>query len=58
MKENLLERTYDFLKTLADLHPEIAVFQQCADKAKDELMERVEELTDLIKDITDDIDID
>lgn len=42
MKENYykscrdeLAATVDFFETLAELHPEITVFQQCAQKAKD-----------------------
>lgn len=64
MKENYykscrdeLAATVDFFETLASLHPEIVVFQQCAEKAKDELFECVEDVTDIIKDITDEFSI-
>lgn len=52
-----LAATVDFFETLAELHPEITVFQQCAEKAKDELFECVEDVTDIIKDVADDFRI-
>lgn len=52
-----LAATVDFFETLAELHPEIAVFEQCAEKAKDELFECVDDVTDIIKDITDEFRI-
>lgn len=52
-----LAATVDFFETLADLHPEIAVFKDCADKAKDELFDCVEDVTDVMRDIADEFSI-